>query len=462
MYRFKEKRPRGRPSHYSGSEAVSTSPYFLSSLTREWYQWPLIPRAVTRLCAKFSLLLIVVGVFLLYLRSRVFYGFRGEASDAQFGRSFLLGAIPFMPSNGLPNTFANYKHFGEKCNISSDDIHRSYAPVCSDRTSMLTAMSSGGRAGRDAPYIPRSCDMEWYTTEEVCKILGRFTQVVLIGDSMLRHVIGALNIILREDLGYGGVTDWNFDARERQENRTSAQFRDISLMRANRERCFCNDQFDVTDCSVQGIYKTEDVMEHDPSSLACPRLLPGWSTDLRSSFTQVLHALKETFDDANESIVEQMVRYPIEKAELERLEMAVDKNPNSRKAFILGHGLWNDLEIDKSKAWMDTVLKVIDSKLRLRMRLRTLRHGRNLPILLMTPNAAGDKKPDEYLITQGNKALVHFERAMAREAAKLRVDHLGTWNMSIQANLYDGVHMDLRGNLLKAMMVVNWLNLLEE
>lgn len=80
---------------------------------------------------------------------------------------------------------------------------------------MLTAMSSGGRIGRDAPYIPRGCDMQWYTTEEVCEILGRFSQVILVGDSMLRHVIGALNIIIREDLGYGGVTDWNFDARER-------------------------------------------------------------------------------------------------------------------------------------------------------------------------------------------------------------------------------------------------------
>lgn len=29
-----------------------------------------------------------------------------------------------------------------------------------------------------------------------------------------------------------------------------------------------------------------------------------------------------------------------------------------------------------------------------------------------------------------------------------------------QANTYDGVHMDMKGNLVKAMMVMNWLNLL--
>lgn len=54
------------------------------------------------------------------------------------------------------------------------------------------------------------------------------------------------------------------------------------LTSVDRERCFCNEQFDVTECSVQGIYKTEDVMKHDPLSMVCPRLLPGWSTDLRS------------------------------------------------------------------------------------------------------------------------------------------------------------------------------------
>lgn len=57
--------------------------------------------------------------------------------------------------------------------------------------------------------------MIWYTTEEVCAILGRFSQIMLVGDSMLRHIMGALNILIREDLGYGAVTDWNFNREER-------------------------------------------------------------------------------------------------------------------------------------------------------------------------------------------------------------------------------------------------------
>ena len=70
---------------------------------------------------------------------------------------------------------------------------------------MLEAMSGGGRIGFDTPYTPRGCDMRWFTTEEICEILGRFDKVVFLGDSMIRHIVGALNVLLRKDLGYGAV-----------------------------------------------------------------------------------------------------------------------------------------------------------------------------------------------------------------------------------------------------------------
>ncbi len=114
----------------------------------------------------------------------------------------------------LIDTFQSYK-FRNTCNVSSLDLHAPFSPLCKDRTSMLAAMSSGGRIGHDAPYMPRGCDMRWFTTEEICEILGRFDKVVLVGDSMLRHIIGSINILIRRDLGYGAVTDWNFSLQER-------------------------------------------------------------------------------------------------------------------------------------------------------------------------------------------------------------------------------------------------------
>ena len=50
--------------------------------------------------------------------------------------------------------------------------------------------------------------MRWFTTAEICEIFSRFEKVIVLGDSMMRHVVGALNVLLRKDLGYGAVTGW--------------------------------------------------------------------------------------------------------------------------------------------------------------------------------------------------------------------------------------------------------------
>lgn len=57
--------------------------------------------------------------------------------------------------------------------------------------------------------------MRWFSTEEICEILSRFERVIVLGDSMMRHVIGSINVLVRKDLGYGAVTDWNFSPEER-------------------------------------------------------------------------------------------------------------------------------------------------------------------------------------------------------------------------------------------------------
>lgn len=122
-------------------------------------------------------------------------------------------ALPHRQSDAI-DTFASYK-YRNTCNISSLDLHSPFAPLCNDRKSLITAMSGGGRIGFDAPFMPRGCDMRWFSTEEICEILGRFEKVIILGDSMMRHVIGSINVLVRKDLGYGAVTDWNFSPEER-------------------------------------------------------------------------------------------------------------------------------------------------------------------------------------------------------------------------------------------------------
>jgi hypothetical protein len=191
-------------------------------------------------------------------------------------------------------------------------------------------------------------------------------------------------------------------------------------------------QFNVKACSVQGIFKTSDVEKNDPSSVACPI----GSVDL---------------------LIEQMIRYPIADDEVDRYKALIGTSkPKKPFAFIFGHGLWNDLDLQATLDWLDQVLA---------MTTESLPYLANAdafwPRLFVTPNASGKNKPDEFLTTQGNKALQIFEDSVRIEAGRRGVEHLGTWNMSTQANKYDGVHLDLKGNLIKAMMVMNWLNMLD-
>lgn len=148
--------------------------------------------------------------------------------------------------------------------------------------------------------------------------------------------------------------------------------------------------------------------------------------------------------------MEEIVRHPIPADEMFRLKESLGIRQEKPKAIVFGHGLWSDLDLQKTVNWLDAVLGTVE---------RTA--GSSWHGLFVTPNAAGKEKPDEWIVTQGNKALMLFEEAVSIEAANRGLEHLGTWNMSIQSNKYDGVHLDMRGNLVKAMMVLNWLNLLE-
>jgi hypothetical protein len=150
-----------------------------------------------------------------------------------------------------------------------------------------------------------------------------------------------------------------------------------------------------------------------------------------------------------------MLKFPLNPDEVKRFTSLISTTkPRKPYAFVYGHGLWNDLDVQASVNWMNSLEE------------KTLRRAPYLesslwPRLLITPNAAGVKKLDEFMLSQGDKPLQLFERSMGVLAAKRGIDHLGTWNMSIQSDKYDGVHLDLKGNLIKAMGVVNWLAWLE-
>ena len=217
------------------------------------------------------------------------------------------------------------------------------------------------------------------------------------------------------------------------------------LLAPHRRDCFCNYQFNVKACSVQGIFKTADVVKNDPDSVACA---------------------PNTVD----VMIEQMIRFPIAPEELTRLRSLLPSaKPKRPYAFIFGHGLWNDLDLQATLDWLDLILETSSDKAPwLSPGLAPPEKGKGKgdgelgggggggegkapraherkretgfwPRLFMTPNAAGKEKPDEWIQSQGDKALMIFEESVRVEAGRRGVEHVGTWNMSVQSNKFDGV-----------------------
>lgn len=147
-----------------------------------------------------------------------------------------------------------------------------------------------------------------------------------------------------------------------------------------------------------------------------------------------------------------MIRFPIASEELSRLRSLLPLiKPTRPYAFIYGHGLWNDLDLQATLDWLDLILDTtlnqapwLSPSSPSSVSSTTTTHERKRetgfwPRLFMTPNACGKAKPDEWIVTQGNKALMIFEESVGVEVGKRGLEHLGTWNMSIQANKFDGV-----------------------
>lgn len=175
-----------------------------------------------------------------------------------------------------------------------------------------------------------------------------------------------------------------------------------------------------------------------------------------------------------------MLKHPLNSEELERFQSLLPtQKPSKPIVFVFGHGLWNDLDLQATVDWLNGILSAIYDRAQY-LRPETMpqegspahattgsKVDSSQPMaymLFITPSAAGILKPDQWEMTQGNKALQVFEDSINRLVYRKDglfyakgIEHMGTWNMSIQMSKWDGVHLDLKGNLIKAMGVINWL-----
>ena len=82
--------------------------------------------------------------------------------------------------------------------------------------------------------------------------------------------------------------------------------------------------------------------------------------------------------------------------------------------------------------------------------------GRNIPILWIGPNAAGhhlQPPGGQVTSTQATSALWQYTLETMKEAKARQLDALGMYNLTLQANSWDGNSYGQRVGLVQAMMV---------
>jgi hypothetical protein len=120
--------------------------------------------------------------------------------------------------------------------------------------------------------------------------------------------------------------------------------------------------------------------------------------------------------------------------------------PSNYKPIPIIHSLTSDASVEHATSSLDEFLNMADVT------------KRKTPMLWIGPTAAGHI---EIKGRKGNQEIWEFASKMARIADEKDVETLGLWNLTVQADSYDGKGFGEGVSIVAAMMVVNWLSRLE-
>ncbi|KAK9245507.1 hypothetical protein V1506DRAFT_238009 [Lipomyces tetrasporus] len=315
----------------------------------------------------------------------------------------------------IPQTKVNYlSEFRnlDKCPVSSEDVAAiGEAAPCYHKNTLLESLSSGGRIGLDSPYHSKSCGMWWYGTHELCNVLAKYSKVMFVGDDVLEDIFGGMMLLIREDAMYGAVRQWHYNSIEDMKCSCETAFRNHGL------------------CESALVRSLKELTDYDTTLLKCPR----------AGVQMQMHYLP---------------RYPLDPVEVNRFVMAATKDSDFDRrpiAVIYGHGHGSLFDKGATASWISTLRDMIHNAI-----------PYDVPIyeLFVTPGATGPQVSGFNTLTLGLKASQVFESAMRDWGRDVQMDVLGTWNATVQTSFSaDGLHGGVQTNLLKAMMVLNWLDL---
>ena len=166
-----------------------------------------------RRCAA-CMLLLAWSVFSNVAKFNALYDLWGKTCNLPGNNIILKNALYDVANN-------SEKIWSLNANTIHDVFRREHLPHC--ETPMQLA--------RSVSYEVKSytCRPEWIGLEELCMVMFRYSQFMMIGDSITRQMAQGLHMILSEDFQYGGFPRI-YDMKGKRQH-------------AKDERCSCDGQF---------------------------------------------------------------------------------------------------------------------------------------------------------------------------------------------------------------------------
>ncbi|KAK9448564.1 uncharacterized protein V1518DRAFT_417564 [Limtongia smithiae] len=330
---------------------------------------------------------------------------------------------------GPVDYFADF-YGAQECEINSQRLYNPMMkpdgslvrPYCENKARLLDALSGGGRIGFNSPYHPLDCEYRWFSPEEVCMILDRFDALIFIGDARSSsHIYGAFNSILRKNVAWGALKNWELNDQLRR-------------------RCRCEFQYTNAQCSGGGTGVVDHMIVDSTEILGAKE--DATKTGAPYACNRIFHGLLDVSAE------------PVPSSTLEELdELFVTYHKTAKPVpIIFQQGLSHGFNWDKTTKVMDVILEQAN------------KHEPNpnhRPILWIGASSAGHLKPPGAIIEQGNNALYHFNVEMTKRAHDRGFDVLNLYNLTLQADSYDGTRYGQDVSLVSAMMVINWLSRIE-
>lgn len=239
-------------------------------------------------------------------------------------------------------------------------------------------------------------------------ILDRFGSLVFIGDHNLQAIYGGFNILLRQDLATGALYTRGMDEDLLAE-------------------CYCENQFVKETCIQHFVTSSDEVSKGTgvdsgtKSRYACKRTPHSF---LSLSSAPASPGLLKEFRN----------KIPlVPKSNYKPVPIIYSLSPSTTSQELATTTLYD-------------LLKAAESS------------RRKTPMLWIGPSAAGHI---EIKNRKGNQEIWDFDKHMEFAAQAKGIEVLKMWNMTVQADSWDGMRFGEKLAITQAMMVINWLSRLE-